>query len=451
MFNGTAKEKTKQDSEYEARVLSERCWIFLRPLLQKMHKDIDRRLVQTFIDLVMIIIIHRHRNNGLLLSELGDLLLGGEHGPAGTKRIAKLIHSMGWTAQMVEDYLWGEGERKVRALQANQETIYVIWDESVIEKPESLQAEGLCAVRSSKAIRLKRIKPGFFNPPGGRPIFVPGMNWLQVIVVGMHGAPTLAHVRWWTTRGERSSNKRSEEEQVLKKVNQLWGRQVIHVWDRGFAGAPWTSLALDHEMGFIVRWKKDYKLVGPDSQLKKPWEIGRGKRSWDHKMVHDAQRRCDRKTGVVAFPVHLPDDPRPLWLVISRPGKGRKPWYLITSEPVESIDDAWRIVFAYAPRWQIEVSIRFTKAELAFESPRLQKWDHRLKFLMIASMAYAFLLSLLTDLNHLGLVWLLDFWCHRTGKRSRTSTPFFRLRLALSRLWLDFRPPSLPKLAVRLN
>jgi hypothetical protein len=67
----------------------------------------------------------------------------------------------------------------------------VIWDESVIEKPESLQPERLCAVRSSKARHLKRIKPGYYNPPGGRPIFVPGFNWLQVIVTGLREAPAL--------------------------------------------------------------------------------------------------------------------------------------------------------------------------------------------------------------------------------------------------------------------
>ena len=406
MLNNTARNRAKQECEYESNVLSQRCLLFVRPILQKLHKDLDRRLVQTFIDLVMIIIMHRHRNNGLLLSELGDLLLGGDRGPAGTKRIANLIHSSRWTALVVEEHLWGEGDRKVKALLGGQEAVYLIWDESVIEKPESLQAEGLCAVRSSKALRLKRIKPGYFNPPGGGPIFVPGMNWLQVIVVGLHGAPVLAHVRWWTTRGDLSSDKRKEE---------------------------------------------DYKLVGPDNQLKKTWEISRGKRSWDHKMIHDTQRQCDRKTGVVAFPVHLPDDPRPLWLVVSRPGKGRKPWYLVTSEPVETIDDAWRIVFAYARRWQIEVSIRFTKSELAFESPRLHKWDHRLKFLLIASLAYAFLLSLLSNAKQPTVVWLLKRWCHRNGKRSRLSTPFYRLRLALSRLWNEFRPLSLPTPLVRLN
>ena len=48
----------------------------------------DRRLVKTLLGLVMAIVEHRHRNNGLLLSELGVLLLGarpfkqGENGSA---------------------------------------------------------------------------------------------------------------------------------------------------------------------------------------------------------------------------------------------------------------------------------------------------------------------------------------------------------------------------------
>jgi hypothetical protein len=162
-------------------------------------------------------------------------------------------------------------------------------------------------------------------------------------------------------------------------------------------------------------------------------------------MVWDARRRCKRETGILAFPVHLPDDERPLFFVVSRPGSGRKPWYLLTSEPVHNSEQAWKIVFAYARRWQIEMSLRFTKCELAFESPRLHTWQARLKFLLIASLAYAFLLSLLPNTDF--LFRLFSTFCHRTGKWSRdVSTPLYRLRLALSRLWLTFRPHSLPPL-----
>ena len=128
-----------------------------------------------------------------------------------------------------------------------------------------------------------------------------------------------------------------------------------------------------------------------------------------------------------------------------RSGYRCKPWYLITTESVETSQQAWQIIFAYARRWQIEMSLRFTKSELAFESPRLQSWESRLKFLLIASLAYAFMLSLLTDTDF--LFQFISRYCHRTGKWSRNiSTPLYRLRLALSNLWLAFRPHSLPSL-----
>ena len=156
---------------------------------------------------MLAIVIHRHRNNGLLLSELGGYLLGTEHCQAGTKRISHLLHSARWDAEILEAFLWQRGTQRVEALWGQGERPLVIWDESVLEKPESLQAERLCAVRSTKAVRLKRIKPGYFNPPAGRPIFVPGFHWLQVLVAGQTGSPTLVHMRWWTTRGEQKTQK----------------------------------------------------------------------------------------------------------------------------------------------------------------------------------------------------------------------------------------------------
>ena len=97
-------------------------------------------------------------------------------------------------SSLILKYLWQQANEKVKALLRGKEEAYVIWDESVLEKAESLQVEGLCAVRSTKAVRLKRIKPGYFNPPTGRPIFVPGFNWLQILVTGLTDAPRLSHL-----------------------------------------------------------------------------------------------------------------------------------------------------------------------------------------------------------------------------------------------------------------
>jgi hypothetical protein len=56
---------------------------------------------------------------------------------------------------------------------AGQQTL-VLWDESVIEKPESRNVEGLCPVRAAKAARLVRSRP-IAGPPG-KPTLVNGLH-----------------------------------------------------------------------------------------------------------------------------------------------------------------------------------------------------------------------------------------------------------------------------------
>ena len=76
MLNDTKKAKEKQALSQEAE---QRLVKFLSPLLLKLNTQLDRRLVKNFPGLVMAIMQHRHRNHGLVLSELGGFLLGAEH------------------------------------------------------------------------------------------------------------------------------------------------------------------------------------------------------------------------------------------------------------------------------------------------------------------------------------------------------------------------------------
>jgi len=446
MVKHTEARRLGQGSAQQAEVLSQLCYVFLRPVLCHLYQYLDRRLVQTLLDLVQVIVTHRHRQHGLVLSELGGALLGAKRAPAGTKRIDRLLKSPRWQASILLDFLWERGDEAVQRLIHPQDDIYVIWDESVIEKPESLKADRLGPVRSSKARRLLRIKPGYYMPPRG-PAFVPGWNWLQVLVAGPRGPATLAHLRWWTTRGAAASDKRTEEVQVLAEVARRWDRQVVHLWDQGFAGAPWVSQAVQAHVRFILRWKKNYQLATATGQLQKAWECARGKRSLDHRLVYDSRRRCERQTGVLFLPVRLPELPDPLYLVVARPGQHYSPWYLLTNEPIRDLADAWRVVFAYARRWQVEMSIRYSKAELALESPRLRAWSALTKLWAILALVQAFLVSLLDDRFGPLRTWLLQHWCARADKRlDRVHFPLYRLRLALSQLWLAFRPASLPRL-----
>ena len=424
--------------------LNQRLLEFVWPLLVALDEQIDKRLVRTFFKTLQVIIRFRHRTQGLLLSELGMYILTPHEAPAGTKRLSNLLRSTKWSYRLVERYLWRQAWQRVRDLEQEGAPALAVWDESVLEKPESIALEGLCAVRSAKARRLTRIKPGFYNPPGGRPVFVPGMQWLSLIVMGMKGAPTLAAMRWWSTRGPLATDRRSVERGLLRRCWLTFGNQLLHVFDRGFAGAPWLMELDRYPLRFVVRWPSHYTLLDALGHKRKAWEITRGKRSLDHRLIWDCCRHCHRKTGLFFLPVSHPDYSQPLWLVLSRPGNGHTPWYLLTNQPIHSTDDAWHIVFAYARRWQIELTYRFSKCELAMESPRLWQWNNRLKLLFMVTLVYAFLLSLLADAFRPLRDWLLRFWCHRTGKRSReTSTPLYRLRAALSHLWLSHPPPPL--------
>jgi hypothetical protein len=172
----------------------------------------------------------------------------------------------------------------------------------------------------------------------------------------------------------------------------------------------------------------------------------------DNRQIWDARRRCWRKTGLIFVPVFDKVFQEPLTLVVARPGKGREPWYLLTNEPVLTVEAAWRIVLAYARRWLVEMSIRLDKCELAFESPRLQTWDRFFKLLWMVVLAHAFLLSLLLP-DPLDIAnWLLRHFCHRTGKwRQEVLTPLYRLRAALSRLWLTYPPPFFAYLSLSLG
>jgi hypothetical protein len=146
----------------------------------------------------------------------------------------------------------------------------------------------------------------------------------------------------------------------------------------------------------------------------------------------------------VALPVKHPAYDAPRWLVIPRPGKGHTPWYLLTNEPIQTAADAWRLLRASGRRWQIEQTWRSSTSALACASPRLWLWETRCNLLLLASLAWAVLLSLLDETAAPARAWLLRCWCHRTGKRSReTSTPLYPLRTALSPLWLAY-PPALP-------
>jgi hypothetical protein len=421
----------------------------LFPLLVELDALLDKRLVRTFVQSIAVILTFRDRANGLLLSELGSFLLTPKQAAAGSKRLSHLLHSPKWRASLLVRFLWKKASNQLEQWRQAGQAGLVLWDERCWEKPESQALDDLGPTRSSKAARLTRIKPGYYSPPS-RPIFVPGMNWLAVLLVGrqsLQGPPLLAAQRWWSSRGPRASFKRDEEGKLLLELAASWGRAVVHVFDQGFAGAFWLGLLLAFALRFVLRWRGDYQLLDGQGNKRKAWKIAQGKRGWSQRWVWDSRRARWGLASVLALPVCHPEHrDTPLCLVLCR-SQGRSPWYLLTEEGIETDEQAWQVVFAYVRRWQIEVRWRYEQSELAFQSPRVQEHEAREKLLFLATLAYAFLLSLLSDRYALLRVWLLRHYGHRTGQHCRAAKlPLTRLRCALSRLWQNW-PPNFASVA----
>jgi Transposase DDE domain len=313
-----------------------------------------------------------------------------------------------------------------------------VWDESVQEKNESIKSEGLCAVRSSKAKRLLRIKPGYYDPPTREPVHVPGIRWVALLLCGLSQPAQLVRFRWWTSRKPEFSSLQQVRLELLKWVRELFGSSVLHVFDRGYASKDWLGLLLSKQDRFVMRWYSAHKLIDEKGRQKRASLFSVGRRATSSQKVKDMVRKCMvRRSLLWQRCWHPAYGDCPLTLIICRPGrKGRQPWYLLTNEKVENDQQAWELVHAYARRWQIEQCFRFTKSELGMESCRLWFWENRMKLLQIVALVYAFLLSLLEQNLNDYIHSLLRAGCHRTGKRCRTApTPLYRIRLALANLF----------------
>ena len=351
---------SKQASEEQAATLAQAVEAFLHPLLLCLDLVLDRRLVRTFAQAVVAIIVHRTRSTGLWLSELGGVLLSPDHAPAGTKRLSNLLLSPKWSSLLIDIFLWKRAEAFVKGLQEIGQPILALWDSCVLEKPESLAAEGHCAVISSKAKRLKRIKPGFFNPAKGRPICVPGFHWMGLMLAGMSGVPLLASLQWWTTRGPCATTEREVARTMLWYARRTWGHLLLHIFDQGFAGFPWLSILLESHLRFVLRWKADYPLCDWQGHKKSPGQLTGHLRAWAQTPGWDAVHQRTITLKVLALPVHHPDptlSDQCLWLVVCRRDHNLLPWYLLTNEPITCADDLWTLVFAYSRRLQTRTGL----------------------------------------------------------------------------------------------
>lgn len=407
---------------------------------------IDKRLVRTFFDSFVSIILHRNRDKGLLLSELGQYICGSDHAPAGTKRLSNLFRCKGWDAEhLAPEQLARSVEFAQKSTQAGHRVL-ACWDDSMIEKHESWFSEGLCAVRSSRAKRLTRLKPGYYKQPAA-PICVPGFQWSGLMLAGLSLVPMVAMMEFWTTRGKHKECWSNIFYRMLKQVVAEFGTILTHVFDRGYASEATIEKMFRFSQQFILRWNGRHVLRDAKGETKNTWKIGMGKKGLHKRTVWDKERKQYTKIEIYYEEVQHPDlieqyPDNQLFLIVVRNKsiKHQPPMYLLSNINVDTIGMAWEVFFSYLRRWDIEQAFRFNKSELGIQSIRLWDWENRKKMLMIVILVYDFLLRLFRNWEK--IAWAcINRWCKRTGKRLKlVRQPLYRLRdafhIALTIIWV---------------
>jgi hypothetical protein len=306
----------KPIAQEESQAWADELEHYLRPYSERLDAYVDRRVVGNVTAVVAGIIQTRTE---LTTSELGSAITGPEHAQAGTQRLQRALHHQGWKASVIEELLWEQAEERRQQMERRGETPLCIWDSSVLEKPESEHLQGLGAVRSSRVRRLARSRKGLFNRPGVA-VSVRGFEWESLLLVGKEGRPQVVAMSWWGREKGVEGQQRQQQERLLARAARQWGRQVRHVFDRGYGTAPWLGLLSHFGVRFVVRWKKGNQLLDAAGQERKAWQIAQGKRSWgtQAKLLWDTHTRVYRSTRVLALPVRHPAYQGDLWLVVVR-------------------------------------------------------------------------------------------------------------------------------------
>jgi hypothetical protein len=146
-------EPSSQEDQRVSEQVAQQVQRFVQPFLEILDAYVDCRLVETFWQTMIAIMVAR---SSLVLSVLGEYLTDPQHGPAGTKQLSRLLHSAKWCSGLIEQFLWRQADQGLSELEAAGAEPLCVWDGSVLEKAESEHLEGLAPVRSSKAKRLQR-------------------------------------------------------------------------------------------------------------------------------------------------------------------------------------------------------------------------------------------------------------------------------------------------------
>jgi len=196
---------------------------------------------------------------------------------------------------------------------------------------------------------------------------------------------------------------------AVRWVFELTEQRGVLVVDRGGDARALLEDWIDYDYRFVVRMRGDrdllrfYEGFGGAVQTVQTLREGQWVRVEARQLAeqtptpHRVWRTVKRRGKVILrfsqvgwVKVRLPGRDKTLTMVVARSPGNDVPFMLLTSLPVESVEDARRVLAYYARRWECEEGIRFLKSEVSLERIRTFSWTAicRLVLLCVLVMLY---------------------------------------------------------------
>lgn len=204
-------------------------------------------------------------------------------------------------------------------------------------------------------------------------------------------------------------------DRTIKAVNKAICDNGIWVADRGFDGLNTYETWFSLNCNFVVRQRGDRCVI-----------TSNGVRIIQRDLVeHIRQRRAQANlsTEIVFAKVHLPENPKPLYIVASWLPGVEEPLILLTTLVVQNLDQAKQILWYYKQRWACEEASQFLKSRVGLECFRIRRYEAIQRLVILAMLAMGFLTWVLLRSRQL----VSMFFCFTSRFRKKTKFVYYRL------------------------
>ena len=208
---------------------------------------------------------------------------------------------------------------------------------------------------------------------------------------------------------------------AVRWVFELTRKRGVLVIDRGGDARALLEDWIDQEYRFVVRLRGDRDLLrfyegfgGPvamvQTQREGQWVAVEARQLAERiPTPHRSWRTVKRRGKVILrfsqigwVKVRLPGRKAMLTMVVARSPGNDVPFMLLTSLPVESADDARRVLNYYTRRWECEEGIRFLKSEVNLERIRTFNWTAICRLVLLCVLVMLYLTWILERKPRLG-------------------------------------------------